>query len=81
MLLQCLEIRPHLSSLTNVENSINNFCQSVQTWCRKEEREENNGNCKTFCVTRKRNKIITLKTNLYILKKTKVSKINIVIIS
>ena len=53
--LQCVGIKPHLCSLTNVENSTNKFRQSVQFYC-KEQREENNGNCKAFCITRKRKK-------------------------
>ena len=53
--LRCVRIDPHSASLTNVENLTGNFCQSVQICFREEQREENNGNCKAFCVTRKRN--------------------------
>ena len=56
--LQCLQIKPHFSSLTNVENQTSNFCQSVQICRGEKEREENNGNCKAFCVIRKRNKCL-----------------------
>ena len=48
-------LRPGSSNLTNLENSTRNFCQSVQTCCREEQKEENNGNCKAFYVTRKCN--------------------------
>ena len=59
--LQCGQIKPHSSSLTNVENSATDFCQSVQIFCREEQKEENNGNCKAFCITRKRSdKLITV---------------------
>ena len=47
---QRVRIKSHLSSLTNVENSTSNFHQFIQIYC-KEEREENNGNCKAFWVT------------------------------
>ena len=33
--LQCGQIKPHWSSLKNVENSKNNFCQSIQICCRE----------------------------------------------
>ena len=56
--LQCTWIEPHSSSLTNVENLTSNFGQSVQICCREKEKEENNDNCKAFCVTRKRKKLI-----------------------
>ena len=46
---------PNSSSLTNVENSTSKFCPSVQVCCGEKEREENNGNCKPFSVTRKCN--------------------------
>ena len=55
---QCVRIEPHSSSLTNVENSSSNFRQSVQICCRGEQKEEGNGNCKAFCVTRKCSKVI-----------------------
>ena len=32
------------------------FCQSVQIFCREKEKEQNNGNCKAFCVKHKRKK-------------------------
>ena len=44
--LQCVRIKPHSCSLTNVENSRSNFRQSVHICCKK--KEENNGNCKGF---------------------------------
>ena len=47
---------PHSSSLTNEEDLANIFGQSVQICCGEKEKEENNGNCKVFCVTRKLNK-------------------------
>ena len=50
--LQCVWIKPHSSSLTNEENLTRSFGQFVQISCR-EKKEENNGNCKAFCVTRK----------------------------
>ena len=53
---QCVRIKPSWSSVTNEENSTINFCQSVQISCREEERQENNSNYKTFCLTRKRKK-------------------------
>ena len=56
--LQRVRIKPHLSSLRSVENSRNNFRQSVQICCREKEKEENDGNCKAFCVTRKHNNTI-----------------------
>ena len=52
--LQFVWIKPHSSSLTNLENSTSSFSQSVQIFCREEQKEENNGDCKAFCVTRKR---------------------------
>ena len=55
--LQWVQIKPHPSSLTNIENSTSNFCQSVQICCREKGKEENNGNCKAFCVTHKCNKL------------------------
>ena len=60
MFLQCVRIEPHSSGLTNVEKSTSNFRQSVQICCREEQREENNGNCKAFCVIRKRKKHFVL---------------------
>ena len=54
-LLQCVWIGPHSSSLTNVENWTSHFRQSVQIWCREEQREENSGKWKAFCVTHKHN--------------------------
>ena len=36
------------------------FGQFVQIACREEEKEENNGNCKALCVTRKRNKQLNI---------------------
>ena len=56
MFLQCFRIEPHSSRLINVKNSTSNFRQFVQICCREKEREENNGNCKAFCFTRKRSK-------------------------
>ena len=53
---QCVRFKPRSSSSTNVENSTSNFRQSVQICCREAQKEENNGNCQAFCVTRKRNK-------------------------
>ena len=55
--LQCVRIEPHSSGLIKVKKSISNYRQSVQISCRDEEKEENKGNCKAFCVTRKLNKI------------------------
>ena len=52
MFLRCVLIKTHSSSLTNLESSTSSFCQSVKICCREEQREENNGNCKAFCVTR-----------------------------
>ena len=64
--LQCGQTKPHSSSLKIVENSTSNFHQSEQICCGEEQQsflrytqaqeEENNGNFKAFCVTRKRNK-------------------------
>ena len=53
ILLQYVWIKPHSSSLTNEENLTSNFCQSFQICCGEKGREENNGNCKAFYVTRK----------------------------
>ena len=53
--LQCVWIKPHWSSLTNEENLTSNFGQSVQICCREKKKEEKNGNCLVFCVTRKSN--------------------------
>ena len=39
----------------NRKKNRNKFCQSVQICRREKEKVENNDNCKTFCVTRKRN--------------------------
>ena len=50
MFLQCVWIKPHSSSLINLENLKSNFGQSVQNCCREEQKEENNGHCKAFCV-------------------------------
>ena len=49
---QCVSIMVHSSNLKNVENLTRNFRQSFQIYCREREKEENNGNCKAFCVTR-----------------------------
>ena len=46
--LQCGQSKPLSSSLTNLENSTSSFRHSVQICCREEQKEENNGNCKTF---------------------------------
>ena len=48
-------IKPHSPSLTNLERLRSIFCQSVQICSREGQREENNGNGKGFCVTRKQN--------------------------
>ena len=65
MFLRCVRIEPHSSGLTNVENSTRKFHQSVQNCCREEQREENNGNCKAFCVIRKRNiRVLATDTDL-----------------
>ena len=61
--LQCVRIKPHSFSLTNVENSTSNFRQSVKICCREKEKEENNGNCKAFCVTRKRKETMKIAVN------------------
>ena len=53
---QCVWIKPHSSSLTNVENLTSNFCQSFQIFCRENEKEGNNRNCKAFFVIPKRKK-------------------------
>ena len=53
MFLQYVWIKPHSSSLANEENLTSNFCQFFQICCGEKEREENNGNCKPFYVTRK----------------------------
>ena len=55
--LRCVWIKPHSSSLTNVKISTSSFCQSFQICCREDQKEGKNGNCKAFCVIRKRNKI------------------------
>ena len=47
-----VQIDPHLSRLTNVENLSGNFCQFVQTFFSEEQREENSI-CKALCVMRK----------------------------
>ena len=52
--LQSVWIKPHSSSLTNEANLTTRFGQSVQICCRK-KKGENNGNCKSFFVTRKSN--------------------------
>ena len=62
--LQCVWIKPHSSNLTNVESLTSNFGQSVQMCCREKEKEENNGNCKAFCVTRKRKKKSSIRVEL-----------------
>ena len=54
--LQCVRIKPHSSTLTNLEHSTRNFRQSLQICCGEKVIEENNDNCKAFCVTYKRNK-------------------------
>ena len=59
---QCVWIKPHSSNLTNVESLTSNFGQSVQICCR--EKEENNSNCKAFCVTRKRKKKSSIRVEL-----------------
>ena len=61
---QCARIESHSSGLTNVENSTSQFCQSVHICCGEKEREENNGNCKAFCVRRKRSKLIIAHSNI-----------------
>ena len=48
-------IRPHSPSLSNKRNLATNFGESVQICCREKEKEENNGNCKDFRITRKGN--------------------------
>ena len=55
-LLQWVQFKPHSSTLTNIESLTSNIRQSFQICRRKKEKEENNGNYKAFCVTRKRNK-------------------------
>ena len=55
-LLQWVRFKPHSSILTNVESLTSNIRQSFQICRREKEKEENNGNDKAFCVTRKRNK-------------------------
>ena len=61
---QCVWIKPHSSNLTNVESLTSNFGQSVQICCREKEKEENNSNCKAFCVTRKRKKKSSIRVEL-----------------
>ena len=51
--LQCVWIKPHSFSLPNLESSESSFRQSVHICCSEEQKEENDGNCKAFCVTRK----------------------------
>ena len=48
--------KPHLSSVTNVENLTRNFRQLIEICCREKEKEKNNGDCKAICVKRKLNK-------------------------
>ena len=57
--LQCVWIKPNSSGLTNVENVTSNFRQFIQICCREKEKEENRGNCKAFCVTRKRKNTVS----------------------
>ena len=37
---QCVRIRPHSPTLTNLENSTGDFRQSAQICCREEQKEE-----------------------------------------
>ena len=46
--LQCVQIKPYSSSLTNGENLTSNFRQSFQICCGEKEREKNTGNCKVL---------------------------------
>ena len=46
-------IKPHSSNLTNLESYTSSSRQSVQICCREEQKGENKGDCKAFCVTRK----------------------------
>ena len=43
--------------LLHIENLTSKFGQSLQICCREKEKEENNGNCKAFCVTHKRKNV------------------------
>ena len=54
---QYVRIKPHSSSLANVENWTSNFRQSVHLFA-VEKKKKNNGDCKAFCVNRKRNNVI-----------------------
>ena len=51
---QCVRIRSHLPRLTNLENLTSNSRQFVLIYYREEQKEENDGNLKAFCDTRKR---------------------------
>ena len=53
---QCVQIKPHLFSLTNLESYTSSFCQSLQIYCREEQREGKNDSSRAFCVTSKYNK-------------------------
>ena len=46
-------IKPHSSNLTNLESYTSSSRQSSQICCREEQKGENKGDCKAFCVTRK----------------------------
>ena len=46
--LQCVWIKPHSSSLTNVENLTSNFGQFVKICYGEKEKEENSDHCKAF---------------------------------
>ena len=59
-LFQCVRIEPHSSSLKNMENSTSNFVSSSRFAI--EKKKKNNGNCKAFYVTRKRNKLLNYVT-------------------
>ena len=49
-------------NIKNKGNLTSNSRQFVQIYCGGKKREENNGKCKAFCVTRKRSKSIIIST-------------------